>query len=131
MEAVTFFHLQIIKDPLHLDFHNTTKDVILSRWSSITYFEFDNYSGDEVFTLARKLSKKSKNIVVFTESNLPNADGKISAWLNFILRLESNKLFLWKGKNHLVELMKNAFPKRREIMHLNDLVTAIELEFYK
>jgi hypothetical protein len=128
MEAIAFFHLKIVKDPLQIEYEDSLKKLLESKWPPITYFDFDNHSGDEIFALASQLSEQSKNLILFIDCKIPQADGKIAGWLNFIIRQKANKFLFWRGVNALMDKMKVAFSHHHEISDYPELIKIMELK---
>jgi len=128
MEAISFFHLKIIKDPLQIEYEDSLKKLLSSKWLSITYFDFDNHSGDEIFALARQLSEQSDRIILFIDCKMPQADGKVAGWLNFIIRQKANIILFCRGENALIDRMKVAFAHHHEISDYPELIKIMELK---
>lgn len=126
MELTTFFHLQIIENPLKVSYHNQLEQAITDINPAINFFDFDNFSGDEIYTYARQLAKESNRILIFIDCKNNQAQAKIAQWLNFIVNLKGENILYWKGENVTIDLMKAAFEQKKKIYSTKELIEEIK-----
>ncbi len=119
--------MQIIDDPLQIKFSDSLSEIVSKHWPNIHYFNFDNYSGEEIFAYARQIAQLNEKIIIFMSSEITEVNSKITGWMNFIIRQKSCKILLWQGKNYTIDMMKAAFDRHFEINTVEEVVEQINI----